>query len=138
MSRTIRNRNKEEKEIKNELYSLKRVKEVFEKTGDEKVFFSHYQTSYLINCPYYSKEDKIASINGTIDYYLRRLNRLRLDRACTHQEYTKYASNIVRKTGRKNIINQVKKTRLENIQYTDFNNLKEEKKCKKIKWMFSD
>lgn len=138
MSRTIRDRKKEEKEIINEINALKKVKEIFQKTGDKKIFFSHYQTCYLNNCDHYSKEDKISSIDGTIDYYLKRLNRLKLDRACTHQEYTKYASNITRRTGRNNIINQVKKTRLEDIKNEDFNDLKEKKRYKKIKWMFSD
>ena len=43
-----------------------------------------------------------------------------------------------RKTGKRKIVNRVKRVKLEDIENEDFNYSKENKKCKKIAWMFSD
>lgn len=138
MSRTKRNRKNEEFQLEKEIHSLKKIKEIYQKTGDESVFFSNHNTQSLFNNRYYNEFQKISSIDGTIDFYLRRIKRLKLDRACTHQEFIKYASNIVRKTGKRKIVNRVKRVKLEDIENEDFNYSKENKKCKKIAWMFSD
>lgn len=138
MSRTKRNRKNEEFQLEQEIHSLKKIKEIYQKTGDESVFFSNHNTQSLFNNSYYNEFQKISSIEGTIDFYLRRIKRLKLDRACTHQEFIKYASNIARKTGKRKIVNRVKRVKLEDIEDEDFNYSKENKKCKKIAWMFSD
>ena len=138
MSRTRRCVKPEVAKIKSTICSLKKIKEVFEKTKDESVFFSNYLTHSLTRMNSYSSSEKISAIDCQIEFLKGRLKRLNLDRAFTHQEFVKYASNIARKSSEKNIINQIWKTRLEDIEDTDFNSIKEKKKCKKIKWIFSD